>query len=360
MKKTFSLIWIFLFVFILSCSSFCEEVAVRDWAAFSGIDNLTVNNDTLSFNTKSQMPLLSSKDNLFINANRFNVLLIKMKTNGSYQIGRLFFKRIGDRDFSHINSFQLQLGLGNMYHNYLLDLSGNPNWYGVITQMMFSPINEEGVVEVDSFKLLEPNPFLKTSVLWQEFFSFEMPQLRSVNFIYGPKINKLSVNLFIYFLIAALSVIIFSIEFIRSRDFGITLSKSSKKIIIACLVFWMLLDMRIMFDQIRTAILDTQLFFGKTLDTKRALTTLGDFYGFVSFSNSKMPSGSSFNLIAPTNYYFREKSVYYLYPIFYDDNAEYILVYNPDGSLGNSIGDKIKIGYKVYATYKEGEFILRK
>jgi len=347
-------------IIFAALGSFCEEVAIREWSPYAGIQGLSSKDNILTFNSTSQMPLLSSRDNVFINASKFKVLKIKMRAGMSYATGRLFFRRIGDAGFSYYNSFEFQTGLNNMYHDYMVDLGRNPNWFGTVTQLMLSPINAEGLVEIESIKFLEPSMWLMGQAFWQEFFTFEVPQLRTVNFMYGPKINGVTVNIYIYYLIALLSMLVIAYGYVRSKDLGVAISDGSKKMIVICLFFWVILDLRMMLDQTRSVILDAQTFYGKSLEEKQALTTPGDFYGFLSLADSKLPNGSSFNILSPSYYYFKEKAVYYLYPRHIDDNAAYVLVYNPDRSQDKTINEYVKKGYRKSSVFKEGEFILKK
>ena len=123
--------------------------------------------------------------------------------------------------------------------------------------------------------------------------------------------------------------------------------------------FWIALDVRQMLDQARTVAVDTQTFYGKNLDEKRAATTLGDYYGFIQFAQSKLPEGSGFNLLHPPYYYYREKANYYLYPTHFNEQAHYLLVYDPGNTLAAQASDYQKKGFKPFAKYKEGEYILK-
>jgi len=283
-----------------------------------------------------------------------------MRSGKSYMTGRVFFRRIGDPDFNYNNSFEFQTGLNNIYHDYLIDLGRNPGWFGTVSQLMISPVNEKGPVEIEKIEFLEPSIWLMARSFWQEFFTFEVPQLRTFNFIYGPKINGITVNIYIYCLMAALFALVLANELIRSRDPSKAFNNNSKIMIITCLIFWMALDLRYMFDQARSVILDTQTFCGKSLKEKQALTTLGDFYGFLSFADPKIPEGSSFNILHPPNYYFMEKAKYYLYPKYFNERSNYVLVYDPNRSLENETDGYLKKGYRVLSIYKEGEFIIKK
>ena len=274
--------------------------------------------------------------------------------------GRMFFRRIGDPGFTYNNSFEFQTGLNNIYHSYLIDLGRNPNWFGTVSQLLISPINGAGSVDIESVKFIEPNFWLAASAFWRDFFTFEVPQIRMANFIYGQKMNGISVYRYVYCLIFIILLLVISIQYIKYKDIEAISRSLPAMILLTCLSFWMVLDFRILFDQARTVALDTQTFYGKSLEEKRALTTLGDFYGFLAFADSKLPKNSSFNILYPSYYYFCQKAVYYLYPRRLDERSSYILVYNPDGSQDKTLKEYGNKGYRPLSRYKEGEFIIKK
>jgi len=360
MKNALLFISIIFFSVILSTVSFCEEVAVREWSPYSGIEGISFKDNILAFHSTSSMPLLASKSDIFINASRQKVLELKMRSNKSYMTGRLFFRRIGDAGFNYSNSFEFQTGLNNMYHKYLIDLSRNPNWFGTVSQIMISPINGAGSVDIESVKFIEPNIWLAASAFWRDFFTFEVPQVRMANFIYGQKMNGISVYRYVYCLIIIILLLVISLQYIKYKDIKVISRSLPAMILLTCLSFWMILDFRTLFDQARAVTLDAQTFYGKSLEEKRALTNLGDFYGFLTFADSKLPKNSSFNILNPSYYYFNEKAVYYLYPRRFDAKAAYVLAYNPDGSQDNAVNALVKNNCRVFSKYKDGEFILKK
>jgi hypothetical protein len=225
---------------------------------------------------------------------------------------------------------------------------------------MFSPMSDKGTVEIGYINLTEPGLFSGTRSFLSDLFAFEIPQLRTVNFIYGPRIKGVSINYYIYALILILSIVIIIAEYLRTNNARSAFMGSSKRIIILCLVFWIMMDIRTLLDQGRTVLLDNEVFGGKSLAEKREATTLGDFYPFITFCNSKIPSGSSYIGVFPTYYYFAAKAAYYLYPTYTKENGDYIIVYDPNGSLAGEITKYRAAGYKAYASLKEGEYILKK
>ena len=363
MKNALLFISIIFFSVILSTVSFCEEVAVREWSPYSGIEGISFKDNILAFHSTSSMPLLASKSDIFINASRQKVLELKMRSNKSYMTGRLFFRRIGDAGFNYSNSFEFQTGLNNTYRKYLVDLGRNPNWFGTVTQIMLSPINGEGSVDIESIKFLEPSIWLTARIFWQEFFTFERPLPRTINFIYGPRINGISINTYIYSLILFISLAMIAFYWNKLGGPGKLLTILPSKIIMICFIFWLLLDARTAIDQFRSAVIDRQTFGGKSLEEKQALSTNGvyyDFYHYLKFCGEKIPSGSRYSLIVPPNStYFLEKSRYYLYPTYENTmEAEYVLVYDPQKTIkSDEIPGK---GYNKYADLGNNRYILKR
>jgi hypothetical protein len=354
---------ILFFAVALSFASYCEEASVMEWSPYSGVEGLSLKDHILAFNSTSNMPLLATKDNIFINASMLKFLVIRMKSNKSYQSGRLFFKKIGDPGFNYYNSIEFQTGLNNGYHNYLIDLNRNQGWFGTVTQIILNPINEEGAVEIEDFRFIEPNIWLQARSLWQEFFTLERPRPGTINYIYAPKINGTPVNTYIYSLLIliALSLIVF--YWFRTDKPGKLLKILPPKVIVFCLVFWLLLDARAAFDQLRSAVIDQQTFGGKSLEEKQALSTSEgyyDFYYFLKFCGDKVPSGSTYSLVIPSSaVYFGEKARYYLYPT-YESTVEsgYVLVYDPQRTVkAEQIPRK---GYGKFADYGKNCYILKR
>jgi len=363
MKNAALFLSIIFFSVLVSTVSHCEEVVVREWSPYSGIEGLTSVDNVLTMRSVSPIPLLTTRDNIFINASRFKVLEIKLRSNKSYMTGRVFFRRIGDPGFNYNNSFDFQTGLNNIYHRYIIDLGRNPNWFGTVSQIMISPINGEGKVDIADIKFLEPNIWLTSRSFWQDFFVFEKPLPRTINFIYGPRINGISVNVYIYWSMILISLAAVIVYWSRSGEPAAMLKLMPSKIIIICFIFWLLLDARSAVDQIRSAVIDWQTFGGKTLQEKQALSTGGgfyDFYHFLKYCGEKIPSGSKYSLVVPPNaIYFIDKSRYYLYPTYENTTeAQYVLVYDPQKDIKTS--DLPGGGFKRYTDYGNNRYILKR
>jgi hypothetical protein len=344
----------------------CGEIQIRDWAPYSGVSNISSANNILSFTSTSQMPLLMSSNDLFINANKLKIIIMNMRSDKSYLTGRLFFKRIGDKDFNYFNSFEFQTGINNSFKTYIINTERNPNWLGVITQLMFSPVNEKGSIALGSFSLSEPSLWLKISSFWQEFWTFERPVPRSINLIYAPKINGTSINLYVYYSVYILLIVSFVYYILRCFDIKHVINNVFSKAILICFIFWVLLDARILLDQVRYAVLNYQIFGGKSLEEKQAFSTFQNFYDyyyFLKICKAKLPERASYSLILPDGYIYCDvKARYYLYPIYEamkpGEVSDYIIVYGPKELLkGKNVSPQ---GYKLFARCNNIGYILKR
>jgi hypothetical protein len=353
------------FVLLFSASSFSANMPLMQWTPYMGIAGFSADASGMRFSSSGSFPLIVSNDNLFAGANQYRYLLIKMRAEKGFLSGRLFFMKIGDKDFSMGNSYDFLTGPQERTQEYLIDLWKSPNWFGTISRLMLSPGASDGNFEISGISLLEPTFLLGLRSNWQEFFAFEIPQMRTVNFIYGPRINGVTVNVYLYWAILFAAILIFAFNFAVKKDLGKIFLPSSKAILIFCIICWIGLDARHALDQARAVQMDSSIFIGKTLEERRAAVTLGDFYPFVAFCQGNIPVGSKYEMLAPTYYYFSEKATYYLYPIRLagkDEKADYVIVYDPakQADIEQSVKDRMSKGYRLYKTFKEWQFILKK
>ena len=231
---------------------------------------------------------------------------------------------------------------------------------------MLMPVNAEASIEIKKIGLLEPNLWTMSRVRWQEFFTFERPMPRTINVIFGPKLNGISINVYIYYLIFSSSFLYLIYFSIKLRDFKSIMNSLIPKILLACFFFWVLLDVRILMDQIRYSVLNYQIFAGKSLEEKQALSTFQyyrDFYYFLKICKTKLPERALYSLVVPDGYtYFDIKARYYLYPICEirrpDEVPDYIIVYDPQKMLNGK--DVIPKGYKLFAICNEAGYIVKR
>lgn len=304
----------------------------------------------ISFTHSPNTPYLIGIPEINIDAEEYNTIILKIKSNKS-GTARLFWASNLDPQMNEPKSLWFFLDKSDGFKEYVFNMkSQNPYWMGFIGQILIYPENGPEGIEIKSAKAITGNIITNIKSGWREFLIFEIPQARTVNFIYGPKINGASANLYLYWLVILLTAP-YAAYLLWQKKAKLSPALVARPMIMLCLFFWIALDSRILLDQARTVALDWQIFHGKSLDEKRALTTLGDFYSFLKFAAAKLPPGSGFDLVHPPYYYYREKANYYLYPTHYDKNSRYILVYDPNRAqaIPNS---------KPFAAFKEGEYIL--
>uniref|UniRef100_A0A7V3J954 Uncharacterized protein n=1 Tax=candidate division CPR3 bacterium TaxID=2268181 RepID=A0A7V3J954_UNCC3 len=313
----------------------------------------------LSFQKVEGQPYFIGQPEMNIDAEEFDTVILKIKSSRS-GTARLFWATNFDPQFNDPKSITFFIDRSESFKEYVFNVKAqNPNWLGFVSQLLvFLEEGTEGI-EIEPGKAIVGNLITNIISGWREFFAYETPQLRTVNFIYGPKINGRSVNLYIYWLVILISTALIFYEFFINKK--VNWARVFKSIVVVCLFFWIVLDLRILLDQLKTAVSDWHIFAGKSLEEKRAATTLGDFYNFLRFASTNLPLGSAFYLIHPSYYYYKEKANYYLYPTYFDDkNFAQVLVYDPNHTQEKEVNDFLNKGYKVVATFKSGEYILKK
>lgn len=313
------------------------------------------NQINISFSHPANTPYFIGQPECNIDGEEFTTIILRIKAERGGP-ARLFWATNFDPKMNEPKSLSFSIDSSNDFKEYAFNLRRqNPYWTGFIGQVLIFPDETTEGLEIKA-TAIHDDIITNLKSGWREFFVFEAPQLRSVNFIYGPKVNGVSMNLYLYYLAIISAAFILLSAFIKSQNIAVALKLGAKKTIIICLFLWLALDARILLDQARTVRLDFQTFYGKSLEEKRAAITLGDYYDFLKFADAKIPRGSGFNLLFLPQYYYLEKANYYLYPTHYDKKGDYVLVYNAD----DQAADYIKAGYKILAVYKKGEYILKK
>jgi len=283
---------------------------------------------------------------LNIDADKLSVMSIRLKNDGLYQQLRVFWSHPYDDRFVFQRSVPLSQAGPGKFRTYYIDLSKQPGWELIIARLAIVPMEGPGTFEIDSIKLEEPNLLNRVLIFWQGFFRLEKLKASTVNFIYGPKIGQLSVNLYIYLLVAAaFAFFAFKIGIMSNP------AEVFKKTLIVVFALWLILDLRIVFDHLRNGYLDWMQFAGKDLDGKRAAATLGDYYEFLEFCNEKLPPRSKIEFSSHSPYLF-EKGQYYLYSHLRSDDPDYLLVY--------AEAVKESASWEVFARFDESSYILKR
>jgi len=121
---------------------------------------------------------------------------------------------------------------------------------------------------------------------------------------------------------------------------------------IICLI-WILLWINFILRDLfhRGTFYDYKNMVGKDAEARRSYVYGDDLYEFLKFSKDKIPSSTTYDLVGVEDFSIEyRRSVYYLYPLLEDGDAEYLLVYNKP-SYRN-------VRYKRFADLDRNRFIL--
>ena len=356
MKKTV-LISLFLLLGIIAAhASFSDDFSVKEWVPFSGITAITTNNNIISFRATTRVPVLLSKENISLNAEKYKILEITLRSPKSYATGKMFFRHAGDTGIINYGNVEFQTGPAGAYSTRLVDCGKNPKWAGIIAQLSLVPADSEGPVEIKSVKFLEPNLLLKTKLMWQEFVAFEPITGITMNTIRGKTINDIPVNLFLISAALIFALIILMKDFKQFRfdgffSFYSSLQDSFGSILVATLVLFVLLEARQMVDYGTQFALDRSDLFGKSLDEKRALVTFPGVYEYCQFVKKHLPENAIASFSSKNDLLW-DQARYYLYPIrIVKEKSDYMLVMEPTNDAK---------GYKLLAKLNNNQKILVK
>lgn len=328
---------------LLSCGSFCSD----------GIPVQTF--------VPPNTPYIVGTPQMNIYTDDFTTVIIKISSNRDVST-RLFFATSFDPQFNEPKSISFEMKRSDRPKEYIFNVRAqNKYWQGFVKQFIIFPEGGPNGISVESFSVNESSFFTSLRSGIGESMQFEPYIPRSVNFIYGPKINGRSVNAYIYVIVLLFMAILFTVKVVNSKEMGTSLLSTAKGTVILLCVFWVLLDLRLLLDNYRMFRLDQITFAGKSLDAKRGLTVaFPDYYNFIAYCGSKVPSGSPIALVHPSNYYYSEKAAYYLFPTYISNEPEYVLIYDPENSMTEKINGYYKSGFKFFAKFKDGELVLRK
>ncbi|RED65278.1 discoidin domain-containing protein [Cohnella phaseoli] len=112
--------------------------------------------DTYYLTVTGADPYLHSPDNLVIDASRYAYVKISMKNNTADDSAELYWLRDDDTtwDLVKYQSFDIRPN-DDGYTEYIIDLSAEPEWKGVIRQLRLAPANtaSSGTIELDYVKV---------------------------------------------------------------------------------------------------------------------------------------------------------------------------------------------------------------
>ena len=314
--------------------------------------------------TPANSPYFVGTPQINIYADDFTTIIIRMTSNRE-ALARVFFATSYDSQFNEQKSISFGINKSNSPKEYVFNLKAqNRNWQGFIKQFIIFPEGGPGGISVESFTVCESS--LKTSLIsgFGEFMQYERPVPRTINVIFGPQINGVPINAIIYHAILFFSFMGLLTLIFKRYNIDALLNGLIKYIVVICFFFWMLLDARILIDQIRFAEMNYQIFWGKSFKEKQALSTFQtfrDFYYFLDVCRAKLPYRALCSLLVPDGYvYYNVKACYYLYPckmVNLDNIPDYIIVYDPQKLLAGK--DVVPKGYQMFAKCGEAGYIVK-
>ena len=121
----------------------------------TGIDSIAISNSIYSGTATSTDPNLHIFSGVYVDADFYNYVEIRMKADAGSQI--LWFWRT-DTSVSYVAETMETSGDGE-WHTYLIDMSGEPDWTGILTANRLDPTHLSGTdFEVDYVRFLSVLP----------------------------------------------------------------------------------------------------------------------------------------------------------------------------------------------------------
>ncbi|OGC22510.1 hypothetical protein A2291_07290 [candidate division WOR-1 bacterium RIFOXYB2_FULL_42_35] len=297
---------------------------------------------------------------LMIDANDFDTVVLKLKSQDS-GTARFFWATSYNQQFNAPKSIWFNLKSGQ--HTYYFNVpSQNPNWLGWITKLLLYPETNERTITIEEANLTRGNLLTNIKSGWQEFWG---PRGRKVigstiNVIFSSNIFGHSINVYIYWLLFLYFLYLVAGQ-LRKGSFS--WDGTGKKLVLATLFFWILLEISSSYNQWNIFRADWNIYAGKSVQEKAAASIGVDLYNFLSFCQQTVPPNTMTGvlLLPATQAHIWMKAKYYLFPVQIKDlsntniEPDFVLVYqNEPNQYSNNKR------YKPWANFKDNEYILKK
>jgi hypothetical protein len=239
---------------------------------------------------------------LNLDADWYDVCVIKEKSPIAYDQGRLFFISPYNQRYDFNFSFGYDTGCAEHENIISINLKNHPAWQGIIKEVLFIPAASAKAVNISSIEFIHSNLWTKLRAWWSDFTYYSDPRLGTC-FSMGTPVffgngfnNIIAPFLLALFLLSALILLV--LRMTKTNDVWV------KTIIIAFfmmfLFFWALLDLRNNAFQLKTMMRDANLYWGKSLQEKRGIV-IGDpeFARFMQYCDDSIPyDGRIFNFVS--------------------------------------------------------------
>jgi hypothetical protein len=309
------------------------------------------------FQSPAGHPFFESQE-FTIDSEEYNTLVIRIdsKTEGT---GRLFWANSYDMRFNQPKSLAFSINPGK--RNYYLNISSqNPNWIGWAKKIILMPEFNKENIQIESAKLVSSNLITNIASGWQEFWG---PRGRlvigsSINTLQSPNLFGRAIFVYIYWILFLALGLLVILEIKKSfakketTDYLATYINIGKKLVIFIIIIWVALEFSSLISNWNNIKGDFSLI-GKDIHQKRMIMNTGDFYPFIQFCKNNIPHNATFNSSIPP-FYNDIKATYYLYPIRYDKDGEFLVVYDKEPD------NKLLKKHKAWKQFRKGAYILKK
>ena len=267
------------------------------------------------------------------------LILIEMKTSKS-GIGEISWSS-GSNGFSPERSLSFYVQADG-FHRYYLNLKAYAGKQP-IKQVLLFPFAGPGSAEVKTLKAIKANLPQKIIAGWQEFWGPQGREPSGKDFLVIEPVSLDGRSIFFYLnWLIGLAIVISLLR--RQPKFAIVL----------ILALWLLLEASSTVNNWKHFKNDWK-FWGKSLEEKRELQNVKDFYLFLKFADQTLPADATFTLITEPKYPFSvERAAYYLYPRKRSEQGAYLLLFD---KLPNQ---QTARDYNLSATFREGAYIFKR
>lgn len=315
----------------------------------------------VNFSRPQNAPYLAGLPEKNIDSDEFNTLILKIRSNRD-GTARLFWATSYDPQMNSPKSIWFYVKRSDHFRDYVFNLrSQNPNWGGFIPQFALLPEGGPAGLEIMNGTILPGNLTTNIQSGWQEFWG---PQGReiigsTINTIQSSDLFGRSIFIYIYWILGlfALGVLAWAtntwLALKKKPSFNEVLVRSGQNIFMGLVVFWVLLELSSLINDWRQVRHDWK-YVGKNYEEKLSLANTGDFYRFIQFCESNLPTDAKFDLRIPP-FYDDIKARYYLYPRQVTTvEADFFVVYDLD------IEKEAAHRYRPWKTFREKAYILRR
>jgi len=311
----------------------------------------------ITFRQAPDRPYFESAD-VMIDSAELDTLILRIRSakNGT---ARLFWANSYDPQFNQPKSIWFSVKRGEK--NYVFNIpSQNPNWVGWARKFLLYPEINYKNIEITNAKVIRGNLFTNIASGWQEFWG---PRGRlivgsTINTMQSPNIYGRPVFYYIYWLLflVFIGLLGWEVKTALTQGKGIDIAEllpnAGKKMVIAAIIIWVALEASTLVTNWNNIKHDFK-YVGKNIEEKLTMVNTGDFYPFIQFCRENIPENATFVSSIPP-YYNDIKAIYYLYPIKYAEDGEFLVVYDkqPEKEILNK--------YQSWKEFRKGAYILKK